>query len=64
MKILGIHFGHNAAAALVVEGKIVAAIEEEKLARIKGYIGMPYKAINFILKEGGIGIACRGMPGI
>ncbi len=52
--ILGIHFGHNAAAVLLREGKIVAAIEEEKLSRIKGYVGMPYKAMDYVLREGGI----------
>ena len=33
MRILGIHDGHNASAALVVDGQVVAAVQEERFAR-------------------------------
>jgi carbamoyltransferase len=60
MNILGISGQEKeAAAALVQNGRVVAAIEEEKLARIR-HIGMnyagglPYRAIAFCLERGGI----------
>ena len=61
MNILGISGQErDAAAALVQDGRVVAAIEEEKLARIR-HIGMnyagglPFRAIEFCLERGGIG---------
>lgn len=39
MKILGYYEGHNAAAALIEDGKILFAIEEERLSRIKFHDG-------------------------
>ena len=60
MNILGISGQErDAAAALIQDGRVVAAIEEEKLARIR-HIGMnyagglPFRAIEFCLKRGGI----------
>ena len=60
MNILGISGQErDAAAALVRDGQVVAAIEEEKLARIR-HIGMnyagglPFRAIEFCLERGGI----------
>ncbi len=61
MNILGISGQErDAAAALVQDGRVVAAIEEEKLARIR-HIGMnyagglPFRAIEFCLERAGIG---------
>ena len=60
MNILGISGQErDAAAALVQDGRVVAAIEEEKLARIRhvgmNYAGgMPYRAIEFCLERAGI----------
>ncbi|MDB4668910.1 carbamoyltransferase [bacterium] len=51
MKILGIHDGHNASACIIVQGKIIRAIEEERFTRIKGDCGFPANAIKYILKE-------------
>src|SRR6185369_2745198 len=60
MNILGISGQEkDAAAALVQDGRVVAAIEEEKLARIR-HIGMnyagglPFRAIEFCLERAGI----------
>ena len=60
MNILGISGQErDAAAALVQDGRVVAAIEEEKLSRIR-HIGMnyagglPYRAIEFCLERAGI----------
>lgn len=62
MYILGLS-GHqrSAAAALVKDGKIVAAIEEEKLIRVKNVGinqcgGLPYAAIGYCMGKTGIGI--------
>jgi carbamoyltransferase len=57
MKILGIHcYGHDTAAALVVDGKLRSAVEEERLSRRKHDSGLPFNAIRFCLDEAGIGI--------
>src|SRR5262245_5922432 len=60
MNILGISGQErDAAAALIQDGRIVAAIEEEKFARIR-HIGMnyagglPFRAVEFCLERGGI----------
>lgn len=45
MIILGIHDGHNAGAALVKDGKVIAAISEERLNNIKNYFGSPLLSI-------------------
>ena len=53
MKILGIAapFGHDASAALLVDGKIVAAAEEERFTRKKHASGqLPIHAVQFCLK--------------
>ena len=55
MKILGIsaHY-HDAAAALVVDGLPVAAVQEERLSRRKHDAGFPLGAIEWCLERGGI----------
>jgi len=52
--VLGIHDGHNAAAALLKNGKIITAIQEERISRVKNQWGIPYNAIQEILKITGI----------
>lgn len=55
MKILGIScFYHDAAAAIIVDGKIAAAAEEERFSRIKHDSGFPRHAIDFCLKTAGV----------
>lgn len=55
MKILGIScYYHDAAVALIIDGKIVAAAEEERFSRIKHDSGFPKLAIDFCLKMGKI----------
>jgi carbamoyltransferase len=50
--ILGISaFYHDSAAALIVDGNIVAAAQEERFSRKKHDARYPYNAINYILKE-------------
>ena len=55
MNILGINAYHgNASAALVCDGKLVAAVEEERFNRVKYAAGFPAAAIRYCLKEAGI----------
>ena len=55
MRILGISaYYHDSAASLIVDGKIVAAAQEERFTRKKHDSGFPTNAINFCLKEAGI----------
>ncbi len=56
MRILGIHDGHNAAAALVVDGRCVAAVQEERLNRVKNWSGFPARSIARVLELGGCAI--------
>ena len=54
-KILGVSaFYHDSAAALVVDGRIVAAAQEERFTREKHDHRFPVKAIDYCLAEGGI----------
>ena len=49
--VLGIHVGHDSGAALVKNGKILAAISEERIRNIKHYSGTPTKSILEVLKN-------------
>ena len=53
MNILGIScFFHDAAAALVQDGIVIAAAEEERFSRVKHDAGFPLHAIEFCLRTG------------
>ncbi|MDL1859461.1 hypothetical protein FBR04_00340 [Betaproteobacteria bacterium PRO7] len=55
MNILGISaFYHDSAAALVRDGDIVAAAQEERFTRKKHDPGFPSHAVDYCLREGGI----------
>jgi carbamoyltransferase len=55
VKILGISaFYHDSAAALVVDGEIVAAAQEERFTRRKHDHGFPQRAIDYCLGEAGL----------
>src|SRR5437588_8529939 len=52
MNILGLNPYHSdSAACLMVDGKIIAAAEEERFRRIKHWAGLPTSAINYVLEE-------------
>jgi carbamoyltransferase len=52
MKILGINlFGHDAAVALVIDGKLVSAVEEERFSRIKHDSAFPERSIKYCLEN-------------
>ncbi|HNV86937.1 MAG TPA: carbamoyltransferase [Candidatus Omnitrophota bacterium] len=56
MNILGISaFYHDSAAALVCDGRIVAAAQEERFTRKKHDFAFPIQAIRYCLSEAGIG---------
>ena len=55
MRILGISaYYHDAAAALVVDGRVVAAAQEERFTRKKHDSGFPHHAIRACLELGGL----------
>ncbi len=55
MNILGINAYHgNASAAIVCDGRLVAAVEEERFNRVKYAAGFPAQAIHYCLKEAGL----------
>ena len=58
MHILGISaFYHDSAAALVNDGRIVAAAQEERFTRKKHDAAFPKNAVNYCLEEAGIGLS-------
>ncbi|HEX3543378.1 MAG TPA: carbamoyltransferase [Candidatus Acidoferrum sp.] len=58
MNILGINAYHgNASAAIVCDGQLIAAVEEERFNRVKYAAGFPVQAIRFCLKEAGLTLA-------
>ena len=53
--ILGISaFYHDSAAALVVDGRIIAAAQEERFSRKKHDADFPSRAVTYCLAEGGL----------
>jgi carbamoyltransferase len=58
MIILGINAYHaNASAAIVVDGELIAAAEEERFNRVKYAAGLPVQAIRYCLAEAGATLA-------
>tara|TARA_Y100000588_G_C14229666_1_gene914709 strand:+ start:306 stop:2024 length:1719 start_codon:yes stop_codon:yes gene_type:complete len=51
MKILSIHDGHNASVCYFEDGKIIFAIQEERLNKKKNYLGPPVMSIKKIFEE-------------
>src|SRR5215469_3469828 len=57
MRILGISaYYHDSAAALIEDGRIVAAAQEKRFSRKKHDSRFPVQAIDYCLTEGGIGL--------
>jgi carbamoyltransferase len=57
MIILGLNAYHaDASAAIVADGRLIAAAEEERFRRIKHWAGFPTEAIRYCLSEAGISI--------
>ena len=49
-------FYHDSAAALLVDGKIIAAAQEERFTRKKHDFSFPVNAVNYVLAEGGLDV--------
>ena len=61
IRILGLSaYYHDSAACLLVDGRIVAAAQEERFTRKKHDERFPSHAVAYCLKEAGIGPADRG----
>ena len=55
MIILGLNAYHgDSAAALIKDGKLIAAVEEERFRRIKHWSGMPTESIRWCLQDAGL----------
>ena len=55
IRILGVSaFYHDSAAALVVDGQVIAAAQEERFTRVKNDPSFPANAIKYVLHEGGL----------
>jgi carbamoyltransferase len=55
MIILGLNAYHgDSSAAIVVDAKLIAAVEEERFRRVKHWAGFPTEAIRYCLNEAGI----------
>jgi carbamoyltransferase len=58
MTILGINAYHaDASASLLIDGKLIVAIEEERFTRTKHWAGFPVQSIIFCLKEAKISLS-------
>ena len=56
MIVLGIHDGHNASAALIINGELKCSIAEERLSRQKNHYGFPRQAIECVMDQGGLNL--------
>tara|TARA_R110002096_G_scaffold16898_2_gene57710 strand:- start:41304 stop:43070 length:1767 start_codon:yes stop_codon:yes gene_type:complete len=54
MRVLGINEGHNGSVAVLEDGVITFALQEERLNRIKEYVGFPEQALDFALNYLGL----------
>ena len=52
--VVGLNCSHDAAAAVAIDGVLVAAISEERLTKSKHHEGLPARAIDYCLEEAGL----------
>jgi carbamoyltransferase len=52
MIIIGISMSHDGTITVLKDGKNIFSIGEERLNRIKSYIGFPFKALEYIVQQG------------
>ena len=52
--VLSIYEVHMASAALMIDGKVIAAAHEERFSRLKNDVGFPLRAAKFCLEKAGI----------
>lgn len=51
MYVLGLNIGHNSTACLLKDGKIIGCVSEERFSRIKNHCGIPFRSIDYLLKQ-------------
>ena len=49
MRVLGVNEGHNGSVVVLEDGVITFALQEERINRIKEYVGFPQQALDFAL---------------
>ena len=49
--LFGLNFGHDATVVLMKDGEIVEAMMEERVTRVKKYIGFPHEALHYLKKK-------------
>ena len=54
MNVLGVADNHDSGAALVINGELIAAVNQERLDRVKGSGAFPWSAIDAVLAAGGL----------
>ena len=54
MNIVAVNDGHNASAVLMTGGRIVGALQEERLTRVKNQSGFPERALDHLLRDHGL----------
>ncbi len=58
MIILGLNAYHgDSSACIVVDGRLIAAVEEERFRRVKHWAGFPTEAIKYCLREAGVEVS-------
>ena len=50
MAILGMHDAHDAGAAAVTKGRVIAAVNEERFTKLKNDVGFPHNSIKYLLE--------------
>ncbi len=57
MIILGLNAYHgDSSACIIVDGKLIAAVEEERFRRVKHWAGFPTESVRYCLNEAGISV--------
>ena len=58
MNIIGINAYHaDSSACLIINGKLITAVEEERFNRIKHWAGFPIKSIRYCLESSNLKIS-------
>jgi carbamoyltransferase len=52
--VLCISVSHNSSAALMQDGRLLVAAQEERFERVKNYYGYPFKSIDYCLSKAGV----------
>ena len=62
--ILGLSFGHDATVVLIKDGVVVEAMMEERVTRVKKYIGFPHEALAYVKEKYHINPECVYVDGL